>query len=84
MSNKSNVNNAILHKLLVELLGEDFEFIVYSIFPTYTTLVFGEINVRKFDKCNSVVQTLISFGLVRVQKYSLIDGVHFYNLEFVK
>ncbi len=84
MSNKTNINNAILHKLLIELLGEDFEFVVFHLFTDYTTLCFGETNVRKFDKCNSVVQTLISFGLVRVQKYSFIDGVHFYNLVFVK
>ena len=82
MSNKSNINNAILHKLLIDLLGEDFEFVVFDINRAYTTLCFGDSNVRKFDKCNAVVQTLISFGLVDVQKYSVIDGVHFYNLVF--
>lgn len=82
MSNKSNINNAILHKLLIDLLGEDFEFVVFDINRAYTTLCFGDANVRKFDKCNAVVQTLISFGLVDVQKYSVIDGVHFYNLVF--
>lgn len=84
MCNKTNINNAILHRLLLELLGEDFEFVVFAVFSDYTTLCFGDTLVRKFDKCNAVVQTLISFGLVRVLEYSVNDGVHFYNLEFVK
>ena len=84
MSNKSNINNAILHKLLVELLGEDFEYIVFDVNYSYTTLCFGETNVRKFDRCISVVRTLISFGLVDVQKYSVVDGIHLYNLVFKK
>ena len=82
MSNKSIDNNSVLYNLLFELLGEDIESIVFGVLPDYTTIIFNDVDTRKFDKCQSVIETLISFNLVDVIDYFSNDGLYTYYIAF--
>ena len=82
MSNKNKHNNSVLHNLLLELLGADIEFIVFGVNPDYTTIIFNDINVRTFDKCQSVIETLLSFNIIHVLDYFCKDGLYTYYIKF--
>lgn len=82
MNNKLNKNNSVLNNLLLELLGEDIQFIVFDVNIDYTTLIFNDINIRNFDKCQSVIETLISFNIIHVLDYIYKDGLYIYYIKF--
>ena len=82
MSNKNNYNNSVLHSLLLELLGADIEFIVFGVCSDYTTIIFNDINVRTFDKCQSVIETLVHFNIINVIDYFSKDGLYTFYIKF--
>lgn len=82
MNNKLNKYNSVLNNLLLELLGEDIQFIVFDVNIDYTTLIFNDVNTRNFDKCKSVIETLISFNIIHVLDYTYKDGLYIYYIKF--
>lgn len=82
MNNKLNKYNSVLNNLLLELLGEDIQFIVFDVNIDYTTLIFNDVNTRNFDKCQSVIETLIHFNIINVMDYIYKDGLCIYYIKF--
>lgn len=82
MSNKSIDNNSVLYNLLFELLGEDIESIIFDVLPDYTIVIFNDVDTRKFDKCQSVIETLVFFNLINVIDYFSDNGLYTYYIVF--
>lgn len=76
-------NNSVLRNLLFELLGEKMDAIFFDVSSWYTIVCFGVNDTFICTSIQSVIDTLVSFGIAEIIDFSNDgDGVLFYKIVF--